>query len=378
LLRVLFLEAKSNSTMNAKTFDATDASAPYWRWQLSYWGVLFGIQFLILWRMNAAAPVNALAIFGLLAIEFIAATHWLRAHSQRRQWIHLHARALVARLLVSGILLAGMVTVLDAGLLLFLRSIGIVLLPQSLRDSMALTWLSTFVNAVGYLWLWMAGYFGFELMRQRQKEAAEEARLRASLRTAELNLLKSQLNPHFLFNALNTVRALINESPQRAELAVTQLARTLRYSLNSSRDELVSLEHELDIVKDYLGIETLRLAERLTIAKDVTADALQANIPIMLLQTLVENAVKHGISQMAEGGTLRMAAHMEGATLVIEVSNDRPLIKSGSIPSDRVGLANASERLRLMIGPSASLKLDLSHPQRAKAIVRIPQAEPGK
>jgi two-component system sensor histidine kinase AlgZ len=204
---------------------------------------------------------------------------------------------------------------------------------------------------------------------------AEEARLRAALRTAELSLLKSQLNPHFLFNALNTVRALIVESPERAQLAVTQLARTLRYSLNSARDEIVDLETELEIVEDYLGIETLRLAERLTIVKDVAANTLQSRIPIMLLQTLVENAVKHGISQLPEGGTLRMAAHMDGNTLVIEVSNDRPFIKSGSIPSDRVGLANASERLRLMVGPSASLALDLKQAQRARATVRIPQSE---
>jgi LytS/YehU family sensor histidine kinase len=244
-----------------------------------------------------------------------------------------------------------------------------------LRASLLLTSLSTFVSSVGYLWLWTAGYFGFELIRQRQMVIAEEARLRASLRTAELTLLKSQLNPHFLFNALNTVRALIAESPQRAEKAVTQLARTLRYSLNSSRDELVSLSHELEIVDDYLGIEELRLAERLTVAMDIAHEALQAQIPIMLLQTLVENAVKHGISQLPQGGILRVTARMDSGSLIIEVTNDRPLIKSGSIPSDRVGLANAHERLRLMIGPTATLALDLSAPQTAKATVRIPQLD---
>jgi hypothetical protein len=347
-----------------------NASSPYWLWQLGYWGVLFVIQFLILWRVNAAAPLNALILIGTLTVELLVASHWLRAYSNRKNWLSLPPRALVLRLVLAGALLAACITALDAALVVYLRNKGFVLLPQTLRDSLVLTWLSTFVSAVGYLWLWTAGYFGFEIIRQRQRVIAEEARLRASLRTAELNLLKSQLNPHFLFNALNTVRALIAESPQRAEKAVTQLARTIRYS---SRDEIVSLANELEIVDDYLGIEELRLAERLTLTRDVAEDALRANIPIMLLQTLVENAVKHGISQLPQGGTLHISARMDAGTLIIEVTNDRPLIKSTSVPSDRVGLANAHERLRLMIGPTATLALDLSAPQSAKATVRIPQ-----
>jgi LytS/YehU family sensor histidine kinase len=360
--------------MTAAVSDPENASGPYWLWQLGYWGVLFVIQFLILWRMNAAAPVNALILIGTLTIELFVASHWLRAYSNRKSWLTLPPRALVLRLVLAGALLAAFITALDAALVIYLRNEGFVLLPQTLRDSLMLTWLSTFVSAVGYLWLWTAGYFGFEIIRQRQRVIAEEARLRASLRTAELNLLKSQLNPHFLFNALNTVRALIAESPQRAEKAVTQLARTIRYSLNSSRDELVTLANELEIVDDYLGIEELRLAERLTLTRDIAAEALRANIPIMLLQTLVENAVKHGISQLPQGGTLHISARMDADTLIIEVTNDRPLIKMGSVPSDRVGLANAHERLRLMIGPTATLALDLSAPQSAKATVRIPQS----
>ncbi len=362
-------------TPAASAREPVNVSTPYWRWQFGYWGVLFVIQFLILWRLNAAAPLNALILIGLLTVECFAASHWLRAYSLKKQWMQFPSRTLVFRLALGGAILSAAMTVLDAGLLVYMRSIGIVLLPQALRESLALTWAITFITSAGYLWLWTAGYFGFELILQRQQVVAEEARLRASLRTAELNLLKSQLNPHFLFNALNTVRALIAESPQRAEKAVTQLARTLRYALNSSRDELVSLANELEIVDDYLGIEELRLAERLTVVQDVAADALQAQIPIMLLQTLVENAVKHGISQLPQGGVLRVVARMETGTLVIEVSNDRPLIKNNSIPSDRVGLANAHERLRLMIGPTATLALDLSQPQTAKATVHIPQIE---
>jgi len=366
-----------NPTSRALLDDPDESATDYWRWQIGSWAALFMSQFFVSWRIWSVAPFDAFINNSLLMIAFVGATHALRAYSKHQQWVQLSARALFARLFLSGFVLSTLVTVAHACLDLALSRFDINLRQPS-QASFELSTVSIFLNAQVFFYLWIAGYFGISIMRQRQHVVAEEARLRAALRTAELGLLKSQLNPHFLFNALNTVRALISESPERAQLAVTQLARTLRYSLNSARDEIVDLETELEIVEDYLGIETLRLAERLTIVKEIAPNTLQARIPIMLLQTLVENAVKHGISQLPAGGTLTVAAHMDSNILVIEVANDRPLIKSGSIPSDRVGLANASERLRLMIGPAASLALDLSHAQRAKATVRIPQAETGK
>jgi hypothetical protein len=349
-----------------------DTTRVYWLCQIGGWGAFCGFQAWTAVRTQQIPLAIALADYGIFMALMIAATHWLRRYSKRHRWTLLPMPELIKHILLSGFLLSIAVIAVGVSIGALLRLFGINLTlavdqPRLLAIGVAA------INTQVFMLFWLALYFGFSVIRQRQNTRAEEARLRASLRTAELNLLKSQLNPHFLFNALNTVRALINESPQRAELAVTQLARTLRYSLNSARDELVSLENELAIVSDYLGIETLRLAERLSIVKDIAADTLHAQLPIMLLQTLVENAVKHGISQLPRGGTLRIAAHMEAAVLVIEVINDRPLVKSGSIPSDRVGLSNASERLRLMIGPTATLALDLSQPQIARATVRIPQ-----
>jgi two-component system sensor histidine kinase AlgZ len=338
----------------------------YWLCQLGGWGLLFVAQLVAARLGNWPWERAIIELAGATAV-LMGATHLIRRAAHRHDWFALGLKALARRSLFLSLGIA-------IALILMLAPVEIVVYGDR-RLISGLTALFLALNLSIVLLVWHMLYFGSVLIRQRHDAGAEEARLRAALRTAELSLLKSQLNPHFLFNALNTVRALINESPQRAEKAVTQLARTLRYSLNASRDELVTLDHELGIVDDYLGIETLRLAERLTIERDVHDHALPSEIPIMLLQTLVENAVKHGISQLPEGGTLRIAARMEEKTLVIEVSNDRPLVKMGSIPSDRVGLANANERLRLMIGHHASLKLDLSHPQRAVATVRIPQLD---
>jgi len=190
-----------------------------------------------------------------------------------------------------------------------------------------------------------------------------------------LRSLESQLNPHFLFNALNTVRALIPDDPVRAQAAVTQVASILRHSLGSGRDNLVTFESELGVVEDYLAIEALRLGDRLRIERTLDPEAARARIPAMLFQTLVENAVKHGIAELRDGGTLAFSARIADGAILLTVDNPRPteaeLVRSLET-SNGVGLANATERLRLLFGDGARLEMDLSEPRHATARVRIP------
>ena len=158
--------------------------------------------------------------------------------------------------------------------------------------------------------MWVAIYLAFAMLRHRYQSELRQAQLGEALQAAELRLLKSQLNPHFLFNALNGLRSLIADEPDRARDAVTQLARTLRYTLASGDEDLVSLERELEMVDDYLALESMRLADRLRVERDIAPAARTARIPSMLLQTLVENAIKHGIAPLKEGGTLRISAQV--------------------------------------------------------------------
>jgi LytS/YehU family sensor histidine kinase len=221
--------------------------------------------------------------------------------------------------------------------------------------------------------LWQAMYFSITSLRDRRLAALRQSELARALQLAELRLLKSQLNPHFLFNSLNSVRALIADDPTGAQKAVTQLARTLRYTLTAGQEEVVSLEREMEIVADYLELEALRLGERLRIERTISADACAAHVPVMLLQTVVENAIKHGVAELPEGGVLRISAEMREGMLNIEVENPRPSAPL-SVPSNGVGLRNAAERLRLLFGADAALDLDLSRPDLALARIRIPQA----
>lgn len=218
---------------------------------------------------------------------------------------------------------------------------------------------------------WVAAYFGVATIRHRYQVELKQAQLTEALQVAELRLLESQLNPHFLFNALNGVRALIAEEPVRAQDAVTQLARTLRYTLGAGRQQLVSLGQELEMVDDYLALESMRLAERLKIAREIDPAAAQMRIPTMLLQTLVENAIKHGIVPLRQGGTLRIVARTSGTELVLEVENPKPP-GGAEQPVGGVGLRNARKRLQLLFGPRATIEVDLSMRDRARAVVRIP------
>ena len=163
--------------------------------------------------------------------------------------------------------------------------------------------------------LWCALYFGALSLRAHKSTQLRESELARALQLSELRGLKSQLNPHYLFNALNTVRALIAIDPAAAQRAVTQLARTLRYTLGAGQEDLVSLEQELATVEDYLALESLRLGERLRLRWDMPAAARGVRIPVMLLQTLVENAIKHGIAELPSGGLLEVAAQVETGCL---------------------------------------------------------------
>ena len=219
---------------------------------------------------------------------------------------------------------------------------------------------------------WVAIYLAFAMQRRRYDAEVRQVQLSGALRSAELRLLKSQLNPHFLFNALNGVRSLIGDEPDRARDAVTHLARTLRYTFSSGDEDLVSLERELEMVDDYLALEAMRLAERLRVERDIEPAARTVRFPAMLLQTLVENAIKHGIAQLKEGGTLRIEARVANGALVVRVVNPRPAAPSPEATTgDGLGLRNSTERLRLLFGDRASLHLDLA-PGTATAAVRLP------
>ena len=188
-----------------------------------------------------------------------------------------------------------------------------------------------------------------ETLQTRARELGELAA------TAQLAALRAQINPHFLFNSLNSIAQLIHVDPAKAEACVERLAEIFRYLLNRAEQEFVPLSEELQMTNAYLEIERARFDERLRVETTVDPRALRQLIPNLVLQPLVENAVKHGLSRKVGPGTLRIAARIDGGTLTLVVGDDG-LGMSSSVLAEvferGVGLRNLRARLERLYGPS--------------------------
>jgi hypothetical protein len=190
-----------------------------------------------------------------------------------------------------------------------------------------------------------------ERLSRRYAEAARESELlQARLDQARLQALKLQLQPHFLFNTLNTITALVHTDPRTAERMVSGLSELLRISLGTAGDQEVPLERELEVLRHYLDIQQVRFQDRLTVSFDVDGEAPQAFVPNLLLQPLVENAIKHGIGPRAAAGHIAIAAHRRNGMLALEVSDDGVGERPDTIRREGVGLGNSRARLQSLYG----------------------------
>jgi two-component system, LytTR family, sensor histidine kinase AlgZ len=198
-------------------------------------------------------------------------------------------------------------------------------------------------------------YLAAHYFARWQNAELEKLQLAIAAKDAQLDGLIAQLQPHFLFNCLNSVRALIVEDPAKAQTTVTALSSLLRYALTAGKQSTVALATEIAIVRSYLALEAVRFDERLASEIDIADDAGALHVPAMLVQQLVENGVKHGIERSPTGGTLRVRAWCERGGLRIEVTSPGRIAPGED--STQIGLANARQRLRLLYGDAASLAL---------------------
>jgi len=208
---------------------------------------------------------------------------------------------------------------------------------------------------------------GFAAVLQRLRQQQREQELRWLASRAELKALRAQINPHFLFNALNSIAGLIAERPQLADDTIERLGRVFRYTLRKSEKEWVPLREEVEFIVAYLQVEQARFGERLQLSFDVSPAAAQVSIPAMSIQPLVENAVRHGVSAVQGRGCVSLAAHVDQQRLVIEVrdngpgfppgfSLDTPAARGDASPEAAHGLRNVIERLRGYYGAAARLE----------------------
>lgn len=331
---------------------------PYWICQLTGWSLIGLVTAAIptlyggLWW-----PVVGRAVVG--AILGVVLTDQLRRHVHRRGWLRLPPAQLGPRIIVASLTIG---TAMMLGVLPFL----LLIIPPDRTGPFA----AIFAGHVALILGWSGIYFAVHYLRGLRRAETDRWRLEVAMRDTELRALRAQLNPHFLFNSLNSLRGLVTEDSTRAQNAVTGLAALLRFALLSSRARTITLDRELEATRHYLELESLRLESRLRYHIDVEPQTLGHLVPPMLVQTLVENAIKHGIARLAEGGTVRIEARKKAHDLHIRVTNTGSLGSLGE--SSGIGLANSLERLRLIFGERAQLTLVASGPDEVSCDVVIP------
>ena len=345
----------------------------YWILQVGGWvayGLLGGVLSVVFGKFQPIIVPIEIIVAGTMLLG----SHLLRLYLRRHGWTRLPLAALLPRLFVAhlGIAVASQVIIglLVTALLFVIHS------PNYGKGFPWLQYVGYAANTFFVLWLWSAAYFSLHYFDNLRQAEIDKWKLTAAVRDAEMRTLKAQINPHFLFNGLNNIRALVLENPTRAREMMTHLSDLLRYSLQLNTREQVPLARELEIVAHYLTLESLQLEERLHYTLDVAPAALEVLLPPMTLQLLVENAIKHGIAPRPGGGGVHLSAQLETpGQVLITVRNPGRYQPNPTAPDHTgVGLPNAHERLQLLFGPAASLRIgnDARQPDTVTAELRLP------
>jgi len=257
--------------------------------------------------------------------------------------------------LISNLVISGAITV---GLWVLITKYAVeVVLPE--QNDYQAYWVATFPYRVGtgvFIYgLIILTYYLFISLTNLSEKNAKEAKLESLVKETELKLLRSQINPHFLFNSLNSISSLTVTDPEKARTMVVKLSDFMRYALSRKDEQPVSLRSELENLRLYLDIEKVRFGDKLIMEEDISPGCLECKIPVMLLQPLYENAVKHGVYESTESVKIVTTAKIIEGFIEITISNNYdlvPAIRKGT----GTGLLNVSRRLELFYGNKASIK----------------------
>lgn len=302
-------------------------------------------------------------LYGLIMSGwFIFSTHVFRLFVKRRGWIKLKFLRLLPRVLLATFVLS----VIKYFVHLVTADFFNILYGNIFDPLTVIAFI--FAYMVFYV-TWSLLYFMYHYFDQYNNAL----RYQAAINEIELNKLKSQLNPHFIFNALNGIRGLVGEDPLKAKDAITQLSHILRSSLVMNKHRLTAFEEELHTVRDYLDLESIRFEERLSSAYDIDPQSRHFKVPPLMVQTLVENGIKHGIAKLKHGGTISIRTVVEGERLRLQIRNSGQILNGERREGRGFGLENTRQRLRLIYGDTAKFRIYNEDSQTVLTEVIIPQ-----
>jgi sensor histidine kinase YesM len=220
--------------------------------------------------------------------------------------------------------------------------------------------------------VWLTIYCFYHYYADSRQRQLDKLKLEGIIKQMELRTLKAHLNPHFIFNSLNSIRALVDLDPARARRAITELSNLLRGSLQTEQAQLVPLQKEIDMIRDYLALESIRFEDRMKVEWKIADDTTLLPVPPMMLQTLVENAIKHGIGTQPEGGHITISSYRQDPyrSHVLEIVNSGQL--NGSVIQAGFGISSTQSRLQLLYGDTARFDITQLPDRTVKATVSIP------
>jgi two-component system, LytTR family, sensor kinase len=324
----------------------------YWACQIAGWGANFVIFTFFYLTLSVQKVDNFFLIITINVLLGILFTHLMRMVIREYQFLHMKP---IQKQIVAFILLTLVFSVAYACADVAIeRALGLTY-KMNVKLSVANEIARTSINNFFFLFIWNLIYYLYHYVERNRNQEMHTLKLQSLVKELELKTIKSHINPHFIFNALNSIRALVDENPARARTAITELSNILRSSMQAEKLETVALERELNIVKDYLALEKMRFEERLTVEMDIDEDTLSQPVPPMMLQTLVENAIKHGISKRMNGGTIKVISDFVGDHHEIIVLNTGQI--NGYINGDGFGIKSTQDRLNMLYQGKASFAI---------------------
>lgn len=335
----------------------------YWIAQIFGWFVY--VLIVGVFNQLNGNDISSELLISLLSIYFIglSISHFYRGVIIKLSWMRLSVSHLIPRVFF-GVIILGVIVYFVQTIIL-----EVVIVGTSYSFDIADAF-PKIINWSLLLLLWSLLYFLFHFINNYKKEEIKNLKWEAARNEIELNKIKSQLNPHFIFNSMNSIRALVDEDPQLAKNAITQLSNVLRNSLMIGKKKLIPLSDELKIVDDYLSLEKTRFEEKLIIEKHIESNTETFLIPPLMIQTLVENAIKHGTSKLPEGGVVEIQSKLNKDTLIVTIYNSG-FYDENLKPETGFGLLNTKQRLQLLFGNNAKFFIENEN-NKVKTTLIIP------
>ena len=341
----------------------------YWKCQIIGWSMAALYWQYIAYTGTGFSVSIALLHFFTDVLICISITHFFRTISKKYHWHELKFQKLLIRIVPAVLLLAFVYMLISIAKLWLVHTNFRPDFTQSFRSFYKENSVGIYMGGTRLMSIWLLAYYLYHYAQREIRIIQENARLNLIAKEAQLNNLWAQLNPHFLFNSLNSIKSLVVENPDASRRAIDLLSDLLRKSLYERDPMLISIGDELAVVNDYLELEKIRFEERLQFIIDVPKQLLSFSIIPFSIQTLVENAVKHGINKQSEGGTISIKVRDESSFICMTVESPGIL----NTEPGGLGLKNLQERLRLQFHEQASFSIEQNN-KMVSATIMIPAA----